>query len=210
MKIEQIQNIENETELVQKAKGGDQRAFSLLVKKYESTVYSFAYKVCRNEKKAAETLQDTFVNVYRKLDQFNGKAKFSTWLYQIVTNNCLMKRRQSKLDKSSVSIESHGGGQEESKLQGDGAPLQALVSFTQTPQDEVVNKELREHLDKAILKLPMEQRIVFILRDVEGRSSEEAAKIGNTRPWTRRSRTRRRRNRASARSCSASRPAWRR
>jgi len=47
----------------------------------------------------------------------------------------------------------------------------------QTPQDEVVNKELRELLDKAILKLPMEQRIVFVLRDVEGRSSEEAAKI---------------------------------
>jgi RNA polymerase sigma-70 factor (ECF subfamily) len=133
--------------------------------------------VCRNEEKAEETLQDTFVNVYRKLDQFNGKAKFSTWLYQIVTNNCLMKRRQSMLDKSSVSIESHGGGQEESELQGDGTPLQPLVSLTQTPQDEVVNNELREHLDKAILKLPMEQRIVFVLRDVEGRSSEEAAKI---------------------------------
>jgi RNA polymerase sigma-70 factor (ECF subfamily) len=177
MSTEKIQTIENESELVRKAKGGDQRAFTLLVKKYESTVYSFAYKVCRNEEKAAETLQDTFVNVYRKLHQFNGKAKFSTWLYQIVTNNCLMIRRQSKLDKSSVSIESHGGGQEESELQGEGAPSQALVSLTQTPQDEVVNKELREHLDKAILKLPMEQRIVFILRDVEGRSSEEAAKI---------------------------------
>jgi RNA polymerase sigma-70 factor, ECF subfamily len=177
MKIEQIQNIDNESELVHKAQKGDQRAFSPLVKKYESTVYSFAYKVCRNEEKAEETLQDTFVNVYRKLDQFNGKAKFSTWLYQIVTNNCLMKRRQTKLDKSSVSIESHGGGQEESEHQGDGAPLQALISLTQTPQDEVVNKELRELLDTAILKLPMEQRIVFILRDVEGRSSEEAAKI---------------------------------
>jgi len=177
MKIENIQNIENESELVHRAQKGDQRAFSLLVKKYESTVYSFAYKVCRNEEKAAETLQDTFVNVYRKLDQFNGKAKFSTWLYQIVTNNCLMKRRQNKLDKSSVSIESHGGGQEESEFQSDGATSQTLVSLTQTPQDEVVNKELRENLDKAILKLPMEQRIVFILRDVEGRSSEEAAKI---------------------------------
>ncbi|MCX6122325.1 MAG: sigma-70 family RNA polymerase sigma factor [Ignavibacteriales bacterium] len=177
MKIEQIQNVDNESELVQKAQNGDQRAFSLLVKKYESTVYSFAYKVCRNEEKAEETLQDTFVNVYRKLDQFNGKAKFSTWLYQIVTNNCLMKRRKTKLDKSSVSIESPENAQEDSELQGDGAPLQTLVSLTQTPQDEVVNKELRELLDTAILKLPMEQRIVFILRDVEGRSSEEAAKI---------------------------------
>jgi RNA polymerase sigma-70 factor (ECF subfamily) len=177
MEIEKIQNIDNESELVHKAQKGDQRAFSLLVKKYESTVYSFAYKVCRNEEQAEETLQDTFVNVYRKLGQFNGKAKFSTWLYQIVTNNCLMKRRQSKLDKSSVSIESHGSGQEESEHQGDGVPSHALVSLIQTPQDEVVNKELRELLDNAILKLPMEQRIVFILRDVEGRSSEEAAKI---------------------------------
>jgi len=177
MNREQIQNIDNETELVRKAQKGDQRAFSLLVKKYESTVYSFAYKVCRNEEKAAETLQDTFVNVYRKLGQFNGKAKFSTWLYQIVTNNCLMKRRKSKLDKSSVSFESPDSSQEDSELQGDGASLQTIVSLKQTPQDEMVNKELRELLDSAILKLPMEQRIVFILRDVEGRSSEEAAKI---------------------------------
>ena len=163
---------QNETELVHKAKQGNERAFSLLVKKYESTVYSFAYKVCRDEEKAAETLQDTFVNVYRKLGQFNGRAKFSTWLYQIVTNNCLMKRRRSKLEKTSVSIESSDIGREDSELQ-------SLVSLKRTPQDEVVNKELREHLDRAILKLPMEQRIAFILRDVEGRSSEEVAIILN-------------------------------
>jgi len=162
MDLEQMQKFENEPELLRQAQRGDQRAFSLLIKKYESTVYGFAFKVCRNEGDAAETLQDTFVNVYRKLDQFNGKAKFSTWLYQIVTNNCLMKRRKSKLDRSSVSLESPDNGQEESELPGDGGPLQALVSLKQTPQDEVVN---------------MEQRIVFILRDVEGRSSEEAAKI---------------------------------
>jgi RNA polymerase sigma-70 factor (ECF subfamily) len=177
MDMDQIQTIDNEPELVRKAQRGDRRAFSLLVKKYESTVYGFAFKVCRNEEKAAETLQDTFVNVYRKLHQFNGKAKFSTWLYQIVTNNCLMKRRRSKLDNSSVSIESDDSGAEDLELRGGGAPLQALISLRQTPQDEVMNEELREILDNAILKLPMEHRIVFILRDVEGRSAEEAAKI---------------------------------
>jgi RNA polymerase sigma-70 factor (ECF subfamily) len=177
MNTDQEQDIDNEPELVRRAQKGDKRAFSLLVKQYESTVYSFAFKVCRNEEKAAETLQDTFVNVYRKLDQFNGKAKFSTWLYQIVTNNCLMKRRRSKLDESSVSIDSPENGGEDSELEGDGAPLQALASLKHTPQDEMVNKELREILDNAILKLPMEQRIVFILRDVEGRSAEEASKI---------------------------------
>jgi RNA polymerase sigma-70 factor (ECF subfamily) len=177
MNTDQLQNIDNEPELVRRAQKGDKRAFSLLVKQYESTVYGFAFKVCRNEEKAAETLQDTFVNVYRKLDQFNGKAKFSTWLYQIVTNNCLMKRRRSKLDESSVSIDSPENGAEDSEREGEGAPLHALASLKHTPQDEMVNKELRELLDNAILKLPMEQRIVFVLRDVEGRSSEETAKI---------------------------------
>jgi len=177
MNTDQVQNIDNEPELVRRAQNGDKQAFSLLVKQYESTVYGFAFKVCRNEEKAAETLQDTFVNVYRKLDQFNGKAKFSTWLYQIVTNNCLMKRRRSKLDESSVSIDSSENGAEDSEREGEGAPLHALVSLKHTPQDEMVNKELREILDTAILKLPMEQRIVFVLRDVEGRSSEETAKI---------------------------------
>ena len=177
MNTDQLQNIDSEPELVRRAQKGDKRAFSLLVKQYESTVYGFAFKVCRNEEKAAETLQDTFVNVYRKLDQFNGKAKFSTWLYQIVTNNCLMKRRRSKLDESSVSIDSPENGAEDSDRGGDGAPLQSLILLKQTPQDEMVNKELREILDNAILKLPMEQRIVFVLRDVEGRSSEETAKI---------------------------------
>jgi len=177
METDQIKIIDNEPELVRKAQQGDQRAFSLLVKKYESTVYSFAFKVCRNEGDAAETLQDTFVNVYRKLDQFNGKAKFSTWLYQIVTNNCLMKRRRSKMDESSVSMGSSDSEEENSAPGSDGTPIQRFVSLMQTPQDEAVNKELRELLDTAILKLPMEQRIVFILRDVEGRSSEETAKI---------------------------------
>ena len=180
MTAEQKQTVDNESELVRKAKAGDQRAFTALVKKYESTVYSFAFKVCRDEEQAAETLQDTFVNVYRKLGQFNGKAKFSTWLYQIVTNNCLMKRRKSKLEQSSISLESTEGAHADSHLENQVRPIRTVPLTENTPQDDFVNKELREHLDQAILKLPMDQRIAFILRDVEGRSSEEAAKILKT------------------------------
>jgi len=172
--------IGSEVELVQKAKQGDQRAFTTLVKKYESTVYNFAFKVCRDEEKAEETLQDTFVNVYRKLDQYNGKAKFSTWLYQIVTNNCLMKRRKNKLEQRSVPLDSTESEPNEQDSESSLHPIRTLPLTEKTPQDDVVNKELREHLDQAILMLPMDQRIAFILRDVEGRSSEEAAKILKT------------------------------
>jgi len=167
---------EQETDLVRKAREGDKGAFSALVKRYESTVYGFAFKVCRNQEQAAETLQDTFVNVYRKLDQFDGRAKFSTWLYQIVTNNCLMKRRKRKIEEAALSLDAEDEGKGRSDSDGVD-PHQALVAIKTTPQDEFVNKELREMLDEAILRLPMDQRIVFILRDVEGRSSEEAAKI---------------------------------
>jgi RNA polymerase sigma-70 factor (ECF subfamily) len=179
MEYSHIKRTEEEPDLVQRAKKGDERAFTALVKKYESTVYNFAFKVCRDEQKAAETLQDTFVNVYHKIGQFNAKAKFSTWLYQIVTNNCLMKRRKSKLERNSVPIESAEPG----KKDASGEEAHSFTAFRTSqysPQEEVINKELREHLDRAILMLPMDQRIAFILRDVEGRSSEEAAKILKT------------------------------
>jgi RNA polymerase sigma-70 factor, ECF subfamily len=176
MKSNDAKYAETELMLVNRAKKGDERAFTELVKRYESTVYSFAYKVCRNEEKAEETLQDTFVNVYRKLNQFNGKAKFSTWLYQIVTNNCLMKRRKSKLQQTSISLNQADNTDGNFAAEESFNAIQTIPLNT-TPQDEYINKELREHLDSAILKLPMDQRIVFILRDVEGKSSEETAKI---------------------------------
>ena len=94
-----------ENALLERAKQGDERAFTELVRQYEDLVYNFSFKVCRDRGAATETLQDTFVNVYRKLGQFDGKSKFSTWLYAIVANNCLMKRRRAKLEKASVSID---------------------------------------------------------------------------------------------------------
>src|ERR1041385_404780 len=96
---------ELDDDLLDRAKSGDEKAFAEIVRRYERMVYSFSYKVCRDRQNAEEALQDTFVNVFRKLKQFDGKSKFSTWLYSIVANNCLMKRRRSKLDAASVSID---------------------------------------------------------------------------------------------------------
>ena len=155
--------------LIAKARSGDQRAFTRLVHRYEQTVYGFAFKVCRNKDKAAETLQDTFVNVYRKLDQFDGRSKFSTWLYSIVANNCLMKHRVRKLDAGTLSLDAELS---ENENLGD-----RIGSWTDSPVTQTLNRELKEHLDRAIQKLPVDYRVVFILRDVEGQSAEETAKI---------------------------------
>ena len=163
--------------LIYNAQKGDQRAFSKLVRNYEDLVFRFAFHVCRDEEKAGETMQDTFVNVYKKLDQFDGKSKFTTWLYRIVANNCLMKRRKRKLDLASFSLDATEGFRNNPLKDSEGNAIQTVPSWKKTPLDSVINEELKTTLDGAIGRLPMEYRIVFALRDIEGKSAGETAKI---------------------------------
>ena len=163
--------------VIRKAQNGDERAFAQLVKQYESTVYSFAYKVCHDREKAEEAWQDTFVNVFRKLKQFDGTSKFTTWLYSIVVNNCMMKHRHRKMDQASISIDAPDGFHEDPIEDAEGRIVQTIASWKDTPIDSLMNKELRSLLDGAIKKLPVDYRVVFVLRDIEGESAEEVSKV---------------------------------
>ncbi len=167
----------SEQEIIKRARNGDERAFTEIVKKYETLVYSFAFKVCRDSDKASETWQDTFVNVYRKLHQFDGRSKFTTWLYSIVVNSCRMKRRQRKLDQASTSLDGPEKSHDDSDSDHEGHTVQTIPSWKETPLDDVMGKELRTLLDSAIQRLPYDYRVVFILRDVEGLSAEETGKV---------------------------------
>jgi RNA polymerase sigma-70 factor, ECF subfamily len=160
-------------ELIRVAREGNSAAFTELVRRYEDTVYRFSYKICRDSDKAAETLQDTFVNVFKKLGSFDGKSKFSTWLYTIVTNNCLMKHRKRKRDELEESLEAYD---HPSAHHDHHHHMLKPVEVTETPSDVVLTKELKEVLDRAITKLPKEYRVVFVMRDIEGQSNEETAR----------------------------------
>jgi RNA polymerase sigma-70 factor, ECF subfamily len=167
----------DEAALIKKARTGDDHAFTKLVNHYEDLVYSFAYKVCRDKEKAEETWQDTFVNVYRKLHQFDGKSKFTTWLYSIVANNCRMKRRKTKLEMASVQIDEPKSFHIHSESDRTVHETQTIVAWRDTPLASVMDAELKSKLDAAIQKLPYDYRVVFVLRDVEGQSAEETGKI---------------------------------
>ena len=156
--------------LIAKVKKGDERAFAQLVKRYEQTVWGFAFKLCRNQEKAEESFQDTFINVYRKIDQFDSRSKFSTWLYTIVANNCLMNRRKRKLDGLLESLD-------DAPDVNDEAVQKQLQSWDDSPIETLMNKELRKTMDDAIQELPDEYKVVFVLRDLENRTAEETAKI---------------------------------
>lgn len=129
--------------------------------------------MCRDRDQAAEALQDTFINVFRKLESFDGKSKFSTWLYTIVTNNCLMKRRRRKTQAVEESLELLDSPPEH----GHDGQGRHVARWDETPADLLLDQELRTLMDSAILKLPVEYRLVFILRDVEGKSTQETASI---------------------------------
>lgn len=165
-----------DAELIGRSRTGDHRSFTALVRRYEQLVFGYAFKVCRHKEKAEEVLQDTFVNVYRKLAQFDGRSKFSTWLYTIVTNNCRMKRRRRKVDKAALPL---GERRDETLDRDEGRADQTIATWHESPLHTYMSRELRELLDKAIEKLPPDYRVVFILRDVEAQSAEETAKILN-------------------------------
>ncbi|MBZ0199766.1 MAG: sigma-70 family RNA polymerase sigma factor [Ignavibacteriaceae bacterium] len=155
----------DEEKLIKLAKAGDRKALSELVRNYERTVYNFAFKICRNQEKAENTMQETFLSMIKSLHQFDGNSKLSTWLYRIVTNHCLMEFRKRKhyfveLDNDDEFIDD-----------------KYVADWDSLPTKSIENAELKTILDNAINKLSPDYRIVFLLRDVEGLSTEETGKV---------------------------------
>ena len=155
----------DEQQLILEAQVGNNKSLAELVKKYEKTVYSFAFKVCRNPEKAQNIMQETFMSMVKSLKQFDGKSKLSTWLYRITVNHCLMEYRKRK--REFVSFDDDDALISES----------SIADWDSIPSLSIENKELKKVLDEAIQKLSPEYRIVFLLRDVEGLSTEETGKI---------------------------------
>ncbi len=152
--------------LIQKAQNGDRAALAQLVKNYEQTVYNFSFKICRNKERAEHTMQETFLSMVKNIGQFSGKSKLSTWLYTVVSNNCLMlARSQKKHEYSSFD-------DDDNLISEDN-----IADWKITPDQISENNELKDILDEAIQNLPADYRVVFLLRDVEGLSTEETGKI---------------------------------
>ena len=156
----------NEEQLIASAKNGDRKALTELVKNYEQTVYSFAFKVCRDREKAENMMQETFYSMIKSLHQFDGNSKLSTWLYRIVVNHCLMEARKSS---RYIFVE-----QETDDSLFD---EKYIADWSTLPIKNLETTELRNILDTAINKLQPEYRMVFTLRDVEEYSTEETAKM---------------------------------
>lgn len=156
-----------EKQLIEKAQAGDRKALAELVKNYEQTIYNFAFKICRDKNYAEHIMQETFYSMVKSLHQFDHNSKLSTWLYRIVANHCLMMARRMK-SRSFVSFDDDDENLFEEKYAADWSTI---------PYKDTENNELRKILDRAIQNLSPDYRLVFLLRDVEGLSTEETAQV---------------------------------
>jgi RNA polymerase sigma-70 factor (ECF subfamily) len=168
-----IQSVAGENEqnpdvaLVERVRGGDVSAYDTLVRKYERQLFRIAHHITQNREDAEDVMQDAFLKAYEKLDQFQGNSKFYTWLVRIAVNESLMRLRKRRSGRM-VSID-------EDIQTEEGSMPRDFADWDPNPEQNYTQAELTEILRKTIQGLPRGFRVVFVLRDVEGLSTEETA-----------------------------------
>ncbi len=156
-----------ETVLVEAARSGDIGAFESLVRRYDRNVFRIAQHITQNREDAEDVVQDAFLKAYQNLGQFQGQSKFYTWLVRIAVNEALMRLRRRRPERT-VSID------EDVKTEEDSMPRE-IADWSPNPEQMYTQAELKDILGKTIQGLPPSFRTVFVLRDVEGLSTEETA-----------------------------------
>jgi RNA polymerase sigma-70 factor, ECF subfamily len=158
-----------ELALVTAAREGDIQAFEQLIQKYDRNVFRIAQHITQNREDAEDVVQDAFLKAYQNLNKFQGNSKFYTWLVRIAVNEALMRLRKRKADKT-VSMD-------EDVETEDGSMPREVADWSPNPEQLYGQSELGDILGKTIQGLPASFRTVFVLRDVEGLSTEETAEM---------------------------------
>ena len=165
------ETIDEDWALVQACQQGDDDAFDTLIGRYKDRVYTIVYRFLGHREDAQDVAQEAFVRAYRGLDSFEGNSKFYTWLYSIATNlarNAVRDRGRKGRDQG-TSLD---------RLQ-ENAPnvAQQVAQSNQRPDTAAAGQELHEALQACIEALPEPNRMVFVLRTVDGLKYDEIAAV---------------------------------
>ena len=159
-----------EKQLVKDLQAGKMGSFEQLANLYHEKIYSLTFNLTRNAMDAQDVTQEVLLILFRKGHTFQGKSAFSSWVYRITLNASYMKLRSRKREPN-VSIDDllpsfNKAGFQQEKIQ----------DWSESTESLLVNNEIRKVIQKAVDLLPDKEKVVFILRDVEGLSTE---KVGN-------------------------------
>ncbi len=158
--------------LVKRVRSGDQRAFKLLVERYQRKVYAVALGMLKDKEEAMDVSQEAFVKVYKYLDHFKGDSSFYTWLYRITVNICIdvMRRKGSSGGQMEEFDESIATDLGEARIGALGSRLGT------NPQKSALRRELAEKIQEALAAVPEKHRAILLLREVEGMSYEDLSR----------------------------------
>lgn len=183
--------------LVQRTLAGEQRAYDLLVIKYQRRVERLIGRMVRDVDLVQDIAQETFIRAYRALAQFRGDAQFYTWLYRIAVNTA--KKQLLELKRDPLVYQSQLKTADEDETSAPERELNANVADTETPEAVLASKEIANAVNAAMDALPEELRMAITLREIEGLSYEEIAQALECPIGTVRSRIFRAREAISAR-----------
>lgn len=159
----------DEATLIERVKNGDQQAFEDLVSRYENKVYRLAIKLTRNETLAEEVMQEVFLKIYEKIGTFRGESALSSWIYRIAANACFAKLNLEKRHQHADL--------DDAMPQAEIALQERQDSSQELPDRPLLTNEALSVISRAIERLPEDFRVVLTLRDVEGMSNEDVARI---------------------------------
>jgi len=164
-----VSDREIDRQLVARAQRGDKRAFELLVEKYQRKLARLLSRFIRDPAEVEDVTQEAFIKAYRALPAFRGDSAFYTWLYRIGINtakNYLMAMGRRAPTSTEVEADEAEGFEEGEQLRD-----------INTPESVLLSNEIAETVNSTIEKLPEELRIAIQLREIEGMSYEEIAKV---------------------------------
>jgi RNA polymerase sigma-70 factor (ECF subfamily) len=159
----------DDLELVHASKNGDIAAFEELVKRHDRKLLRIAQHITHNREDSQDAVQEAFLKAFQNLGHFREESQFSTWLIRITVNQSLMKRRKQRAI-SEVSLD------EDFQQEGDVLPRE-VADWAPNPEQLYRASELRQILAKALGELRLISRTLFVLRDIEGLSTDQTAAV---------------------------------
>ncbi len=166
-------------ELVKEAQANRKRAFDALVLRYQDRIFNLCYRMLGDYDEANDSAQEAFIKAYNNINSFKFKSSFSTWLYRIAVNTCKnnISSLASRMKRKMVRLDNPGhGDDEEGQIE--------ISDESSNPADVFEKKEREMMIQRAIETLPAKQRMLVVLRDIEGKTYEEIANITDFKQGT--------------------------
>ena len=168
---QQKENREIEEALVKDFQAGNLDAYDKIVELYQKRIYALSFNLMRNQMDAQDVAQEVLLTLFKKIHTFQGKSAFSSWVYRITLNSSYMKLRSKKkepkisIDELLPSFNSTGFQQEK------------IQDWSENTESLLFTNETREIINKAVGLLSEKEKVVFLLRDVEGLSTEKVSEV---------------------------------